>query len=312
MMSGRTRFIAVTTALIIAGPTAAFAADVMPSPLYPVGAPALSNSQTLPQPAKPPVSNVMPVSPAPAAPLERLTCRSGDLTDFQKYLCRSAGLALPLFGQSIFARQSAFLPTESSPVGPDYVLGPGDQFGVRIWGSIDADLQLVIDRNGTVFIPKVGNINLAGVPYGMLRQQISNAVGRVYRNFDVSVNMGQLRMLPIFVTGQATNPGSYTLNPLSTLVTALFAAGGPSAAGSMRDIQIKRGGQIVAHFDLYDLLLKGDKSHDILLQPGDVLHIPAANPQVAIYGSIKVPGIYEVNPIRVIDVPRPSSNCSAA
>ncbi|GGP23542.1 SLBB domain-containing protein [Silvimonas iriomotensis] len=304
-MSGRFRFAFIAAALTSMMP--AFAADypalalqqpglLAPQPgfLVPSGGP------TLAQPvATADARNAMQVAPlqiAPAKAITRVTCRTQDLTDFQHYLCRSAGVALPQFGQDIFARQAPFQAADSTPVGPDYVLGAGDQFGVRIWGSIDADLQLVIDRNGSVFIPRVGNISLSGVPYGMLRQQIANAVGRVYRNFDVSVSMGQLRMLPIFVTGYARNPGSYTLNPLSTLVSALFAAGGPSNNGSMRDIQIKRGNRVIAHFDMYDLLLRGDKSQDVLLQPGDVIRIPAARAQVAIYGSVKEAAIYEVNP----------------
>lgn len=232
----------------------------------------------------------------PAPEPKPITCaKPQDLNDFQQYLCRSANVALPVFGQRMFTgAESSFSAMESVPVAPDYLLNVGDEFSLRIWGQLDAELELKVDRSGSVFIPRVGNIKVVGVPFGALKSFLSKEVGRVFRNFDLAVTMGQLRTVQVFVVGFARKPGSYTLGSLSTVVNALFAAGGPDNSGSMRQIQIKRGNRVVGQFDLYDLLLKGDKTGDLLLQSGDVIFVPAAGPQVAIYGSVKAPAVYEL------------------
>jgi protein involved in polysaccharide export with SLBB domain len=135
---------------------------------------------------------------------------------------------------------------------------------------------------------------VAGLNYSQATATFKAAIARVYKNFDVSVAMGRLHSIQIFVVGEARRPGSYTVSSLSTLVNAIFASGGPSLRGSMRDIQLKRSGQTVCHFDLYDLLIRGDKSKDMQLSPGDVILIPAAGRRVAIAGSIEHAAIYEV------------------
>src|ERR1700727_408440 len=117
---------------------------------------------------------------------------------------------------------------------------------------------------------------------------------RIYKNFDVSVNLGQLHPIRIFITGQARYPGSYTVSSLSTLVSAIFATGGPAPQGSLRHILLRRNGTTIADFDMYDLLVNGDKSHDVELLPGDVVYIPPVGPQVAVYGSVRSPAIYEL------------------
>ncbi|MGL4604799.1 MAG: SLBB domain-containing protein, partial [Iodobacter sp.] len=220
---------------------------------------------------------------------------SQPLNDFQKYLCSSSALPLAVFGQQIFqAQQAAYSPLEAAPVSADYLLGVGDNFSVRLWGQLDADLQLKVDRSGAVFIPRVGNVSVVGIPFGSLKDHLSREIGKVYRNFDLAVTMGQLKSVQVFVVGFAQNPGSYSLGSLSTVVNALFAAGGPSVNGSLRKIQVKRAGKVVSEFDLYDLLLKGDKSHDLMLQGGDVVYVPPVGGQAAISGSVKVPAIYEL------------------
>jgi protein involved in polysaccharide export with SLBB domain len=145
-----------------------------------------------------------------------------------------------------------------------------------------------------VYIPQVGAVHVGGVPYGDLRQHVHDAVGRIYKNFDVSVNLGQLHSIRVFVTGQARYPGSYTVSSLSTLVSAVFATGGPSPQGSLRHILLRRNGATIADYDMYELLVNGDKSHDVPLLPGDVIYIPPVGPQVAVYGSVRVPAIYEL------------------
>lgn len=214
---------------------------------------------------------------------------------FQEFVAASVGRRLPIYGHSLFDHvPTTFAPVESVPVTDDYLIGPGDEILVRAWGQIDLNAKLVVDRYGEVFISKVGALSVAGLAYRQLPQYFRTAIGRVFRNFDLTVSLGQLRSIQVFVLGQARRPGGYTVSSLSTLVNALFASGGPSATGSMRRIQLKRNNAVVTEFDFYDLLLKGDKSKDARLLPGDVIYIPPSGPSIAIAGSVNVPAIYEL------------------
>lgn len=207
----------------------------------------------------------------------------------------SVGKMLPIYGGSLFRQApSTFAPLENVPVPADYVIGPGDELYIRLWGQLNAELRVSVDRNGQVFVPKVGAISVAGVHVSQLDTHFRQQIERIYRNFDLSVTLGKLRSIDVFFVGEARRPGTYTISSLSTLVNAIFAVGGPAPQGSMRHIQLKRDGQIITEFDLYDLLLKGDKSKDVALLPGDVIYIPPAGPQVAIAGSVNTPSIYEL------------------
>ncbi len=216
-------------------------------------------------------------------------------TEFQEFVASSVGRRLPIYGYNLFERvPTTFAPVDRIPVTGDYLIGPGDEILLRVWGQIDLDGKLVVDRNGAVFLPKVGALSVAGLQYQQLPEYFRSAIGRVFRNFDLTVGMGQLRSIQVFVVGQARRPGSYTVSSLSTLVNALFASGGPSNTGSMRHIQLKRDNRVVTEFDFYDLLLQGDKSKDARLLPGDVIYIPPSGPSIAIAGSVNVPAIYEL------------------
>jgi protein involved in polysaccharide export with SLBB domain len=223
-----------------------------------------------------------PVEPAP-------------LSEFQQVVAGSTGTVLPVFGADLFnTPPSTFAPVDNIPVTPDYVIGPGDELRLQIWGQVNQRGTFVVDRTGSISLPQVGTIHVAGLPFSQLTDFLKSQLGRVYRNFDLNVNLGQLRSIQVFVVGQARKPGSYTIGSLSTLLNALFASGGPLPQGSLRDIQVKRGGQILTHFDLYNLLLRGDKTQDIRLQSGDVIFIPNVGPRVAILGSVTTPAIYEL------------------
>jgi protein involved in polysaccharide export with SLBB domain len=207
----------------------------------------------------------------------------------------AAGHTLHVFGRQLFDEgPTTFAPMDRIPVPADYVLGPGDQLLVRIWGKIDLDTSVTVDRNGQIFLPKVGTVRVVGLRYEQLDSYIRAAVSNLYKGFELNVTMGQLRSIQIFVLGSARQPGTYTVSALSTLVNALFASGGPSATGSMRRIELRRDNRTLVDFDIYDLLRRGDKSHDVQLLPGDVIYIPPAGPQVAIMGSVNEPGIYEL------------------
>jgi protein involved in polysaccharide export with SLBB domain len=216
-------------------------------------------------------------------------------TDFQLMVRGSLGSLLPVYGDSLFRQvPSTFAPLREVNVTPDYVLGPGDQLLIRIWGQVNFNAQLTVDRTGSIYLPQVGEIHVAGLPYAQIKQHIHDALGHIYRSFDLSVEMGQLRSIQVFIVGGARRPGTYTLSSLSTLVTAIFATGGPSVQGSLRDVQLRRNGQTISHFDLYDLLIFGDMSKDAQLLPGDVIYFPPVGPQIAIAGDVHTPAIYEL------------------
>src|SRR5207249_4479805 len=159
---------------------------------------------------------------------------------------------------------------------------------------IDVDYSAAVDRDGTISVPKVGVINVAGIKASDLPAYLKTVFSRTFRNFELTATLGRLRSIQIFVVGQSKRPGTYTVSSLSTLVTALFAAGGPSSKGSMRNIQLKRGNQVVIDFDLYALLLSGHKSRDAKLLPGDVIYIAPIGQLVAVTGSVNVPAVYEL------------------
>jgi protein involved in polysaccharide export with SLBB domain len=218
------------------------------------------------------------------------------LSEFQQLVAASTGRVLPIYGAGLFGgAPSTFAPVDDLPVTPDYTLGPGDEIHIQVFGQVNLDATYGVDRTGSIFIPQVGTFHVAGLRFSQLNDFLRTQLGRVYRNFDLTVNMGQLRSIPIFILGQAARPGRYTIGSLSTLLNALFASGGPTGQGSLRDIQVKRAGNTIAHFDLYDLLLRGDKSHDIRLEPDDIIFIPQVGPQVAIVGSVSDSAIFELH-----------------
>jgi polysaccharide export outer membrane protein len=216
-------------------------------------------------------------------------------TEFQRYVKASTGRMLPIFGASLFdGVPSTFAPVDRIPVNPAHAVGPGDELEVKVWGQINFSQRLVVDREGAIYLPEVGAVNLAGLTFSQVQPVLKSAIGRVYRNFDLSVNLGQLRTVQIFMVGQARRPGSYTVSSLSTLLNALFATGGPSSRGSLRHIQLKRGDKVISELDLYSLLLDGDTSKDVPIQPGDIVFIPPVGPQIAMSGSVSYPAIYEL------------------
>lgn len=216
-------------------------------------------------------------------------------SEFQRFVASSFGQTLPIFGMELFAGEaSPITPIQQSPITMDYVIGPGDELVLRMWGQINQNLNLTVDRAGQIYVPQAGNISVAGMSYQQMQAHLREELSRVFRNFEFSVTLGQLRSIQVLVVGQARRPGNYTVNSLSTLLNAVFASGGPTALGSLRHIQLKRRGALVTELDLYDLLLNGDQSKDARLLPGDVIYIPTVGPQVAIAGSVKHPAIYEL------------------
>lgn len=216
-------------------------------------------------------------------------------TEFQELVRRTTGEMLPIFGSNLFRNApSTFAPVTGAQVTADYVIGPGDEIRLSATGQLNQQGSFVVDRAGTITIPQVGTVTVSGLRFDELKPFLLRELGRVYRNFQLNVTLGQTRAIQVYVTGEARRPGSYTISSLSTLLNAVFASGGVLPQGSMRSIQLRRGSSVVSTFDLYDLLLRGDKTHDVTLQPGDVIFIPKVGPQVAAVGSVTNPAVYEL------------------
>ena len=216
-------------------------------------------------------------------------------TEFEQMVADSVGRPLPLFGQSLFVQApSTFSPVDFMQVPSDYIIGPGDELQIRVWGQVEANLRVIVDRSGQIYIPQVGQVSVAGIHYGDLEQHLKSEISKIFKNFNVTASIGRLRSIQIIVVGNARYPGTYTISSLSTLVNAIFASGGPTPQGSLRHIQVRRDGATITDFDFYDLLIEGDKSKDVRLLPGDVLYIPHVGPLVAISGSVNSPAIYEM------------------
>lgn len=181
------------------------------------------------------------------------------------------------------------------PVPPDYVVGPGDQVRVQLFGNVNNIYELEVSRDGTLNIPELGPVNVAGLRYSALRAEIESRVQQMLIGTQVSVTMGQLRTIRIFVLGDVNQPGSYVVSSLATVSSALYASGGISEVGTLRDIQLKRRGEVIARLDLYDLLLHGNTSDDVRLQQGDAIFVPPIGTTIGVGGAVKRPAIYEVH-----------------
>jgi protein involved in polysaccharide export with SLBB domain len=217
-------------------------------------------------------------------------------TEFQLFVAGAIGKMLPLFGSQLFLSvPSTFAPLDKGPVTSNYVVGPGDELLIRAWGSISLNLQERVDRDGSIALPHFGTVRVAGLKASELNSVLTARIGQEFRKFDLSVSLGQLRSIQVLVVGRARRPGSYTVSSLSTLVNVLFASGGPSSAGSMRGIELRRNGNVVTTLDLYRILTEGDESGDAPLLSGDVIYIPPAGPRVALAGSVSQPAIYELH-----------------
>ena len=207
----------------------------------------------------------------------------------------AATLKLKPFGYALFAGEpTTFEPTTQTPIPADYLLGPGDILQVLFYGKLNDTYDLQINRDGTVDFPELGPVTLSGLRFAEAKQLINERVAQQMIGVRASITLGQLRSVQVFLLGEAHQPGAYTVSALSTITNALFLSGGLNDIASLRNIQLKRAGAVIATLDLYDLLLKGDTSDDERLQAGDVIFIPTRGEQVAVSGEVLRPAIYEL------------------
>ncbi|MEO0250204.1 MAG: SLBB domain-containing protein, partial [candidate division WOR-3 bacterium] len=218
---------------------------------------------------------------------------------FQRYRAARKFQDIPTelkpFGYEFFKEAVVKMAAERQdiPVPAEYVVGPGDEVKILLWGRVNAQYNLLIDRNGNITIPQIGPIRVAGMTFEqMAKHLVAQSEQIVGANIDVT--MGALKSIPIFVLGDVKRPGAYTIGSFATITDALLLAGGPSDVGSMRAIQLRRNDKAIFDFDLYDLLLKGDKSKDKTLQAGDVVFVGVAGPLVGVAGNVRRPAIYEL------------------
>jgi protein involved in polysaccharide export with SLBB domain len=210
--------------------------------------------------------------------------------------------ALKPFGYDLFeGAPSTFAPVSDIQVPVDYVVGPGDTLKVQLYGNEPAIYSLTVGRDGHINFPKLGPIMVSGMSFDRARAAIEEHVTRQLIGSRVSVTMGDLRSIRVFVLGEAEKPGSYTVSGLSTMTNALFVSGGVKKIGSLRNIELKRNGQLITVLDLYDLLLHGDTSADQHLMPGDVIFIPPIGDTVSVYGAVRRPAIYELKAQRSVE-----------
>lgn len=201
---------------------------------------------------------------------------------------------LERFGHAFFQRPDSFLPDPAALVSDDYVLGPGDQLKIDVWGSIEGNHLVTLDRSGELVLPKVGVINLWGQTLAQARATIQRQIAKIFKNFEFNVTMGSMRSIQVYLVGEAQRPGTYTLSALSTVLTALSSAGGPTARGSLRDVRLLRQGKTVAEIDFYDFFRSGDKGRDVRLQAGDTIFVPIVGPTVGVAGNVRRPALYEL------------------
>ncbi len=210
-------------------------------------------------------------------------------------LAAEGASALEPFGYSLFEGVPlTFAPATDVPVPAEYVVGVGDELKVQLFGSQNAEYSLVVNRDGSVNFPEIGPISVAGLSLDDVRVLIAGQIAERMIGVRSSITLGELRSIRVFVLGEVTRPGSFTVSSLSTMTNALFAGGGVVPTGSLRNVQLKRQGQLVQRLDLYSLLLRGDSSADARLQPGDVIFVPPAGPTVAVDGEVRRPAIYEI------------------
>jgi protein involved in polysaccharide export with SLBB domain len=198
------------------------------------------------------------------------------------------------FGTELFSGPREVNPPNDIASAEDYILGPGDNLIVALWGQVEKEYALTVDREGKIFVPRLGELIAWGKSLGDFEQQLKRKFSGVYSQFNMTISLGKIRSIRIYLTGEVKRPGAYTVSSLTSMFNALYLAGGPTETGSMRDIRLMRNGQKVAGVDLYKFLLEGDNSSDSRLESGDAIFVPVAGPMVAVRGKIRREAIYEL------------------
>ena len=240
---------------------------------------------------------VVPAGPSaqPEAKEEKVVESGAVETTGDKKESRNAAPKLDMFGYDLFAgAPTTFAPATDIPVPAEYIVGPGDNINLNFYGKTNSQLTVVVDREGKINVPELGPIHVAGLSFQELKLMMTEEVEQRTIGLNVITTLGELRSIRIFILGEANRPGSYTVSSLSTITNALFVSGGIKKTGSLRNIELKRNGELVSTFDLYDLLLRGDTSQDVRVLPGDVIFVPPIGNTAGIGGEVKRSAIFEL------------------
>ena len=211
-------------------------------------------------------------------------------------LRKTGAEGLKPFGYDIFGKKppSTFAPEGNLPVPSDYIIGPGDELDVQLYGAKNRGVKLTVGRDGIVNLPDIGPVNVAGQRFLSVKSSLEERIERQLIGTRASVSMGDVRSIRVFVLGEAKRPGSYTVSALSTITSGVYAAGGVQPSGSLRQVALMRAGALVRRLDLYDLLIRGDTSGDTKLLQDDVIFIPPVGRTVGVVGEARRPAIYEI------------------
>jgi protein involved in polysaccharide export with SLBB domain len=219
---------------------------------------------------------------------------------FSKRLREDELRTLSHFGHEIFApRPGTAAILENMPVAPGYVIGPGDEVVVRLWGRMEGTYRMVVDRDGKIFFPKIGSLYVAGKTFDELKSFLRGKVGNI-AEVSSDVSLGQMKGIRVSVVGEVRAPGWYNVSSLHTALQVLSLAGGVKDIGSLRRIELRRGGETVETIDLYDFLLHGDSRADTRLLQGDTIFVPVVGNLVALAGEVRRPAIYELGKERTL------------
>jgi polysaccharide biosynthesis/export protein len=244
------------------------------------------------------------VTAPPMAPPQRATLAPEDYPEFTKEIAQRVPNSPPVlpFGYEIFGYvPSTFEPLAAGPVDPEYPIGPGDEVIVQVWGDNEFTHASVVSREATITVPDIGQVVLNGLTLAQAKRLITDRLAAVYSGIRsrrpstyVDVTLGKLRTIQVFILGDVVRPGGYTISSVSTVLNALYNAGGPTPRGSMRDVRIIRHNEIWKHVDLYGYILTGSKAEDVRLQTGDVVFLPPIGKTAAVLGEVHRSAIYEL------------------
>jgi len=222
-----------------------------------------------------------------------------ELSDIEKILSgefpTEISRELKQYGYDFFKDDnSSFAPIDNMPVGPDYVLGAGDSFTINLWGKTEVTHKVTVARNGMVTIPRLGAIQVSGMKMDEMAKMLLSRFQEYYADCRMDISMSGIRTVDVFIVGEVKYPGTYSVSSVSTIITSLYAAGGPNKKGSMRSVFLMRNGKTVAELDLYEFLIGGNKSADVRVEAGDTIYVPVLGPVVGVAGFVKRPAIYEM------------------
>lgn len=216
--------------------------------------------------------------------------------EFADFVRQSLGTPLSVFGADLFADASRSHSIDPLTVPADYRIGPGDELLIRAWGQIDIDFQGQVDRSGNIFLPKIGQVMVAGMPVKDLADHLRITIQKQFKNFELTATLGSLRQIQYYVMGFVKQPGVYAAASTSSALHGLMTAGGVLPYADLRNIELRRGGVVIAHIDAYRFLIDGDRSNDPQLLPGDVIYVPTGKAFAGVAGGVRRAAIYHLKP----------------